>query len=285
MTSDRGRIQALHRLVDLQTPGAFTLPQELLTAADLPTKVSSLALPEIPDHSIESAADDVLRDLRAGQAPNLDGYAQRLADISSARQRYDVARTIVANAREHAQSMAVNTAADLADKVVTDVLRPVFEALLSEAADHAKTLDGHPLDDRSLVTAPAKVRSSWGKLRDLAEQYAALREARARACTAGLRIAQRDAANEFLIVQCPQVLTGHEPGTGRAPRLDGLTSPTDRYPEDPVQLMLWCVGPGKRAGIWLPTVAEQDAAWQGVYGEQQQQRVNAAARARGLVAT
>jgi hypothetical protein len=272
MTTDRGRFQALTRLVGLQDAGGFTLPRELLDAAALPSRVGDLALPELPAYRIEQAADDVLSDLLADRPADLDGYAQRLADLAAARERYGLAQTIAANALEQAQSVAVNAAADMADRIITTCLRPAFEALQQDIAGHAKALDGHPLDDRSLITAPAKVRTAWSELRVHADQYGTLREARAAMNTAGLRVPEHDTGGEFATFQHPHRITGHTPGsTARAPRPE--------MPEDPVMRMLWLVGPAARGVPWLPTTREQDSAYLAVYGEGQAMRRTAAALA------
>ena len=44
------------------------------------------------------------------------------------------------------------------------------------------------------------------------------------------------------------------------------------FPDEPVDLILWLVGDAVPAGPWLPTVAEQDQAWQTVYGDAARQR-------------
>ena len=271
MTTDRGRLSALTTLMTLQEPGGFTLPAELTDAVAAVAKVSAVPLPELPTYGVEQAASDVLADLAGGRPADVSGYADRLTGVITAGARLDRAQAVVRVAHELAVSSAVNTAADLADQIVTDILRPAFTQLLEQAERLAAILAGHALDTHSLLGAP-EVGAAWREMHTVAQRYRQLRQARNLVNTAGLRQAHDDHRGEFADVREPHAVTGHAPGSGRPQPID--------YPTDPVELMLWLVGPGKPGKAWLPTTSEQDQRWQDCYGEAQRTRQVAALSAR-----
>jgi hypothetical protein len=264
MTTDRGQHTALTRLVDLQGAGGFTLPADLLAATDLPNKVRNLPVPEVTD-DLERVAADLFNDLRAGRPVDVEQHAARVAEADAARARREHAQTLLALAQQHAVTAAALAATDASTTVITDVLQPVYTDLLASISGHAKNLDGHPLDDRSLITAPDKVRKSWAALRDLAAQHTALRHAWDAARRMGGLEPQHDGRGDFVAFSNPFVLNGHKPDSTARPAV--IEAPTD-----PVMHMLWLVGPAKPAQPWLPTVAEQDQRWLQVYGPSFEQR-------------
>lgn len=268
MTSDRGRLQALTALIALQDVGGFSLPNDLLTAANLPTKVTETVVPQVQPYDIEQAADALLDDLAHNRTPDIEAHARRLVDISTAQARVDQAQLILRNAHEQAVAVAVNTAADLADRIITGHLQPALVDVLEQTSRHATALHAQPLDGRALLGAPAKVRTAWLAVQNLADRYTALRRARTLVNTVGLRVLEHDDANEFATFRDPHALTGYTPSTARPPQID--------YPADPVDRMLWLVGPAAVGQPWLPTTNEQDAAWWNAYGDGVMQRQNAA---------
>jgi len=274
MTTNIGRMHALKTLTALQEPGGFTLPADLANAVAAVGQVDAIPLPDLPVYDIEQAASDVLADLAGGRTSDLAGYADKLSDVITAGTRRERAQTLVRIAHEQAVSSAVNTAADLADWIITTVLRPAFAHVLERTEQLAATLHGHPLDYRSLLDAPPKIRAAQRDLQTVADRYRGLRQARNLTNIAGLRAVQHDARGEFADLSDPHVLSGYQAGntTGQPPRID--------YPTDQAELMLWLVGAGKPAKPWLPTVDEQDERWQAAYGEAQRRRQVAALSAR-----
>lgn len=277
MTTDRGRLTTLARIIDLQTPGGFDLPEELLTAARLPTTITELPLPQPDPFSIDQAAWLVREDLAAGRTPDLTGAARRILDVRQSKNVTDVAAQILADAREQATHAALNTTQDLCNTVITKHLQPAFASVLTTAAKLGKALNGQALDDRSLVTAPEQVRTAWSDMRGLADRYSALRSAREAINFAAALTVQHDAQQQFAAFQYPHRMSGYVVGSGQPPRIE--------EPTDPVMRMLWLTGPAKVASPWLPTIEQQDQAYQDVYSQSAIQRSNAAARARGLVST
>lgn len=116
----------------------------------------------------------------------------------------------------------------------------------------AGTLNGHPRDHRSLMTAPARVRSARSELQGLADRYQAVRQARHLAGLAAVQQIERDAEGQFVRFADPHTLAGVEPGKTPLSRID--------YPTDPIELMLWLFGPAKPGRPWLPTAEEQAPA-------------------------
>jgi hypothetical protein len=272
MTTNRGRMLGLTTLVELQSAGGFTLPNELQTAAHLPDRLVALPLAEVDGYGVEQAASDVVHALSTGAPVSLAEAADRIHRGREAGQQLSTAQAVVANARELAASLAIGTAADLYGAVVGQVLQPAYAATLEEAAKHAATLAGHSHDPRALLSAPAPVRRAWTMLQLVADRHAALRQALTALNGAADRHPQQDARSEFVEFRDPHALTGHKPGAARPPRIGG--------PTDPVERLLWLVGPAQPAQPWLPSDVEQDAAWETFYGDGQEARRQAAVIAR-----
>lgn len=274
MTSDRGRMTALNNLIATQDAGEFTLPPELTTAASLPAKLAAVTRPTVEPFGVHDAASVLLHNLEHDRDADLEALTVKIDEALTAGQRHDRAASVLQAARAQAESQAVNAAADLADKVITDHLRPAFEQVLAQAGRIAENLQGHDLDPRQLLSAPAKVRTGWLELQNLTERHDVLRRARGLINTAGLRQSQHDTQQQFATFADPHALTGYTPGSGPPPRID--------YPQDKGRLLLWLVGEAAKARPWLPTVAEQDEAWWNVYGETVQKLRGSAAFAESV---
>jgi hypothetical protein len=271
VSTERGRLHALTELLSLQDVGAFTLPPAVLTAAAVLDKVGAVPMPALPDYSIEQAADDVLADLTADRAVDLAGYADRLLAGTTAGQAQQQAQIVMQYAHDHARNRLLVTVDDHADRIVVEHLQPALDHLLDEAARHGAVLAGHSREARDLLTASSKVRTAWLALERLADRYTALRQARRATLIAGNRTVVHDTSAEFAALRAPSG-DAFTPGTGAQP-------PRPDQPSDPVELLLWLVGPGSAHKPWLPTADQQDQAWLGVYGAYAEQR-----RVRAVVA-
>lgn len=266
MTSDRGRTQAVKTIIPLQEPGGFTLPADLLTALELPAKVRAVPLPSPEPFDTRNAADEMLHQLERGETPDLSELARRVSDTERARLDVMAAQRVAADALEQAESVVLGVVADGADRIVTDCLRPAFEANLDEARKHSGALAGQPLDPMALITAPAKTRAAWAAVGECTNRYRVLREAHRLVNAAGLRLVQHDTEGRFGTFERPaELFPGYEPG-------GSVRMPVPEFPSDPVDLMVWLVGPAAVARPWLPTAAQQDAAWQALYGEAAEMR-------------
>jgi len=261
MTTERGRTHALTRLVEMREAGGFTLPAELLDAHALPAQVRAVPQPPLDAYTVQDAADELLHTLGRGETAGLAALAQSVRHADESGSATALGRRITVDALEHAENAAINTAADLADRVICDHLRPAFDETLGQVRRNRGALHGKPHDARALVTASAKARAAWSEVDACAGRYRILREARHLANVAGLRQAESDVQGMFATFAAPLVLTpGYSPGTSAAP-------PRIEFPADDIELMLWLTGDAAGAKPWLPTVSEQDAAWAAVFGE------------------
>ena len=157
----------------------------------------------------------------------------------------------------------------MGEAVIAEHLRPALEDVYERARVCAEALGGD-LDVHRLLTAPDKARKAYSELTHLAARRRMLFEARRQVNTVGHRVPEHDVQGMFVEFQSPHVLVpGFTPGsTGRWP---GVPAPADDR-----ERLLWVVSDAVAAARpWLPTVAEQDAAWDAVFGEAQQMRVQA----------
>ncbi len=266
MTTERGRTQAIKALIPLQEPGNFTLPANLLTAHELPAKVRAVPLPSPEPYDVHSAANEMLHVLGSGETPDLAKLARRVSQTERATLDVMTAQRVAADALEQAEHVVLGVIGDTADRIITGCLRPAFEANLDEARKHSGALAGHPLDTRALVTAPAKVRTAWAAVGECANRYHVLREARHLVNVAGLRQVQHDTDGKFGTFERPaELFPGYDPSKP-------MRMPAFEFPSDPVDLMVWLVGPAAAARPWLPTAEQQDKAWLSLYGEAAEMR-------------
>ncbi len=116
----------------------------------------------------------------------------------------------------------------------------------------------------TLITAGAKVRAAWARLRDAADRYQLLRQAWSDANNAGAHQPEHDTLGQFAVFADPFALFPDRPKGAALPQLP--------WPAEPVDRVLWLVGDAAVATPWLPCVAEQDEAWTAVYGDAIKQR-------------
>jgi len=154
----------------------------------------------------------------------------------------------------------VSAARDVADTIITEHLRPRYDQTMSQARKLVPSLAGASLTTEALVTGPAKVREAWQAMRELEHQRSVLVTARGHANKAGERNPQQDTNYEFSTLRKPRALFPGLADTVATPRNWGI-------PKEPVARMLWFLTDAQTAEPWLPTVAEQDQAWEAVYGE------------------
>lgn len=264
MTTETGRMRALHKLVELREAGGYDLPAAVVQAYELTKKVAALPVEPAAAFLHEDAAVAVLAAIGKGATPNLVDLGAQVRKAIEAATNTEHANRILATAREKADYAALGVMQRHADDVVVGNLRSAFEATLDTARRHAATLGSHPTDPGSIVTASAKVRSAWASLRDSAQQYRVVRQARQLANDAGVRAPEHDEQHQFATLRDPFSLF---------PERRGTSMPQIPYPNNDVDLVLWLVvGAGGQAQPWLPTAQEQDQAWLDEYGEQSERR-------------
>ena len=255
--TDAGRRRALDRLLQLQEAAAFTLPQEVTSAAEVASAVRSLTLPEPPAiRFMEDAAGLLVDRKTAGERVDPVALADELAVSQQRSQRLDDARRLLGIATDQAADRAVLVLTAQAGRIIEQHLQPAHQALLDQAAEHAATLAGRSLDDG--WNAPPKVRTARAELVRLAERRTLLWAARDLLVGLSGQEPEHDTTGQFLVVEKPQNLhPGWKPNRPLPPL------PT---PDEPVERLRWLVT-NMAAGPWLPLPTEQDAAWERVFGE------------------
>jgi len=208
---------SFERIAALAEAGRFTLPAELLAAeADRVAKVE--------------AASELRRSL-----PEWDGSTQ--ANLNA-----DAIRAADSSA-DAADSRVRNYMRSAGDRLVTESLRPAFDALLREVRELPKDT---PTTAEAAVTASDKLRGAYIKLAALVPVYKAIMEAAEILYGAG-----RD--NWRLFAD-----TTAEP-TSRPGQVRNFTSAGG--PEGKTARLLWLA---HSPDAWLPTASERDArhlAW------------------------
>jgi hypothetical protein len=111
-----------------------------------------------------------------------------------------------------------------------------------------------------ILTASLKVRNAYLTLPELVRRHSSILAAREWANALGERTPQGDRRGLFAMFEKPLALAA----------VAGLPNddiPVPRLPEDETARLLWLVSEQAVAGRpWLPTVAEQDAAWRAHVG-------------------
>nr|CAA9311522.1 MAG: hypothetical protein AVDCRST_MAG46-180 [uncultured Nocardioidaceae bacterium] len=131
--------------------------------------------------------------------------------------------------------------------------------MLAEAARHAAAVEGFQLDDGGW-NAPATVRTARRHLAELADRHRVLRDARHACVLLRGQAPADDVDHHFLLLRRPQLLFPQ----WRPP----AALPQPEPPRDPVARLVWLLTTAAPAEAWLPSVAEQDAAWRELLGEQ-----------------
>lgn len=259
----------LGKLVGSAEVVGYELPPELVDAWNIYLRTKALVMPEPQPLGIEAAAARIVSSAASGEDPDLSALVREVDQSNRDRHATAEARRILDLAHEQAANAATNLASDLTERIITDHLRPAFDDVHEQARKYAATLAGYgSLDPYTLITAPAKARNAYAELPGLVERRLGIFAARRWVNIIGHREPQHDVQHMFGEFADP--LAFHP--TWRPP---AKVQPVPA-PEDPIKRLMWVVSdeaaPGK---LWLPTVAEQDAAWQAKFGEAQTRRRNA----------
>lgn len=267
--SDRGRLLALTSVAAWQEPGGFQLPDGVLAAVAALEAAQTLSVPDAPPRvDLDDVSTIAIDQLTAGKPVDLAGLA---ASASRSRQEAEgnaAARTLAGLIVERAGQRAVTAATENAEQIITGALQPAFAEVLAATRPLAAALLGVDLNEGGW-NAPPKVREARRELAQLADRCSILRQARATAIRLGPG-PQRDVTGLFAVLEQPQALVHVQPN---------VAMPRPDMPADPAAALLWLVGDGAAGKPWLPSPQEQDAAWDAVYGQQAQDRRNAATSA------
>ncbi len=257
-------MSSLSSLVQSADVGGYSLPSGVLEAHAVWQRLQQSELPPPRTLHVEDAAGQVVHAVSNGQTPDLLALGAEFGRVQDQRHAYDQAVAVLRLAVEQAGNLAVNTASDAADRIITEHLRPAHEELLARVREMAGLLrphigGGYTIDTHSLITANAKVRAAYVELPGLVEKWRVIADAHARANRVGMRIVEHDHEGLFAAFENPMAFF-----PGWKPPMRGPLIP---FPEDATARLLWTVSDEVApARPWLPTVAEQDAAFWSVFG-------------------
>ncbi len=264
----------LKSLIEAADAGGYTIPEEL---ADAYARYLTLAGYEVPTTPAATLDDLAARLAREGVDADPLQLAREYHAAESQRAYETNARALVRQAVERAADAATSIGARDADLIITERLRPALEEVYDQAREVAASLAGYGLDTHALITAPGKVRDAYGRLPHLVSRRSAIFRARRWANSLAYHQPQHDVSGLYGEFRTPLALS---PGWSPPSPIPGIPAPTD-----PTERLLWCVGPeGTVAHPWLPTVAEQDAAWWDRFGEGVEARKQMSHSARAIAA-
>ncbi len=190
----------------------------------------------------------------------LIGARQRVA-LDTERQR------LGGQAHEIASRSVTSAVTSNASDLVVTVLRPALDELLKEARPAAVACQGFS-DAEAVLRGPDKAQKGYLALGSVATRYAGLRSAQ-RLLSALAGGPQKDTAELFSEIKNMPTVWPDYRSRKNAP-----------WPADGVGRLRW-LATSNEAEIWMPSVEEQDEAWDAVFGEavERQRATLGAARA------
>jgi len=236
--------------------GLYTLPDEitaLRAAADRLTATTG-AVPVPVPHNVMAKLTEATKQaaINGTDLPDPDAVlaAEQAQQVEQHRQR------IVADATEQLGEQLLRTIGDLADTIIVTHLRPVFDELLDGLVQSLALTAKYP-DPMAALQAPASVRTSLTAQPDMYARYNAIlgaHEVLARVGTGP----QRDVEGIFSSMRnAEQIWPRAQRPRMSCPWPAGLAG------------LAWLIQ--NDGGPWLPTFAEQDAAYEEAYGAREQE--------------
>ncbi len=267
MTTDRARIQALTTLVQSATTGAYTLPADVVEAHQVWQRLRQIEIPPPQQFSIEDAVDRIVAAATVGEPFDPVELVRGYSKSEDDRRLHGEAQKVMREALDQVASIAVLTAGDATERIITEHLRPAHDELMEKARESAVLLRPYMdaeyrLDLQGIVAATsAKVRAAYLGLTELVDRRRLIVQARTKANVIGGRRAEHDQANLFATFERPMVFFPTWKPQQRVPQLP--------VPEEETARLLWLTSEqATGARPWLPTIAEQDRAWWAQFGEQ-----------------
>jgi hypothetical protein len=254
----RKELTAVTNLITSAESGGYGLPKEIIDAYQTLLAVKALEIPSPKPFDVETAAARVVSSVAAGKGADIVAATKQLITFNAEAAAYDSAKSVLALAIEQAANAAYMITFDSCERVITDFMRPALHKVHDEARQAAGALKGYSLDPVALMSAPAKARDAFTQLPLLVHRRKAIFEGRAIINRIGARVPQHDEANLYGEFESPLSFFPWWIPTSRVPEFPA--------PTDPAARLLWVVGEGAIAKPWLPTVAEQDAAWWAQFG-------------------
>lgn len=243
--------------------GHYRLPQELLAARAALLRINTAARADLPPASEAEAVEELARQLATADT---ETDAAPVLDLRRQQESYLLRCAIYTRASGLAAGQLNQTAADLADVVITEHLAPVVAEVFAQVTKHAHTLEAlDGADERALISASKPVRDAWLAVDELASTYAAARACRAHVLRLAGDVPEHDEAGLFGEISNP-VEVWPEMVTSKRP-LGQLVPP---WPTDSTRArLLWYAGNGARP--WCPTRQQQEAAWLTTFGDRLRQ--------------
>jgi hypothetical protein len=253
------RIRALGDLIAGAEAGNYTLPERLVTAYRAYDRLrrADISLPAVFDE--KAAADRIVTAATAGESVDPLGLCREVHRSRSDQVLYREARTILDQAVVRAADVAVAQAGEATDQIIVEHLRPAHVEVIARARAVAARLgpyidDRFELDTAGIMTATVKVRKAYLALAELTRRHGAVLVARDTANAIGEHTPRDDQSGLFSMFEDPLAIARD----GRFER----QIPRPLVPEDETRRLLWLASDQAAIGRpWLPTVAEQDAAW------------------------
>jgi hypothetical protein len=265
--SDRARISALTSLVQSTNAGSYSLPTDVIEAHSVWQRLKQTQLPPLRELHVEDVAGRIVHSATSGETPDILGVGAEFDQVQAERRAYDHALTVLRLAVEQAGNAAVAAASDATERIITEHLRLAHDELMEQARETATLLKPYSdaafrLDLQDIVAATStKVRSAYLGLSALLERYRLIQQARTKANQVGLRTVEHEHAQLFATFEQPMAFFPTWKPPARIPLLP--------FPEDETARLLRLVSDQTaKAKPWFPTLAEQDAAWWGQFGEQ-----------------
>jgi hypothetical protein len=251
-------------LVNLSKLAGFSLPDQLIKSYEACVTIQQLTLETLSVLDVEIAAEQIVATATRGEPIDLLELGRDIELGTRDRAAVNAAELAKRSALERAGDSLITTAHSLTEEIITNHLRPAFEAVLNEAKKPAEVVRKHAAvtskDLRLSESEAARaVRAALRALEPLAEKRLAIAQARGLSNRFGARRPEHDHDNSFAELKTPQALV---PGWKRPDRFAYPDIPTD-----PTERLIWLVTDGASGQPWLPTVAEQDQVWLDIYGE------------------
>ena len=174
-------------LLNAREVGGYTLPNELVRAADVVDTLGRLEAPRAEPPRVDATAALLVAAVADGKPADLKAAGKTMHAEQVAHDAARLSADVLRQAVEQADQRLATVALDLADAVIRDHLQPAWGDLLTQARELAETLCSTPLSTVALMTAPSGVREAYAALTHQDERRAALRNARKWVNAAGSR--------------------------------------------------------------------------------------------------
>lgn len=256
--------------------GSYTLPATVLEAHQVSERVQALTLPHARTLHFEDAGRALVDAVASGEDPDLTGMLDAIQASRLAAETHFTASAALTAAHEAAGNRLLSAVRASAEDIISNHLRAVFDDVLAQTRAAVNDLGTHPPVAALLLDAPAKVRTAYNTLGQLRHRLSIIRRSRDNVNTVTESRPALDVSGLYADFQNPTHWT-----RGVAARISAFPSPSD-----PVEYLVWLVGEAQPAQPWLPTVVEQDAAYQaGPFGEAQRNQAGASTVVRDVFAS